>query len=67
MDTIYTQAKEIAEDQKATIIRLDIHFNYFTQSYTGHLLLSNGNKYTILPPTEQCKDKQALEGKKETR
>lgn len=49
MYTIYTTAMKFAEEQKATIIKLDIHFNYITQSYTGHLLLSNGNKYTILP------------------
>ena len=48
MKTIYAQAKEIAEDQKTKIIRLDIHFNYFTQSYIGHLLLSNGNKYMLV-------------------
>lgn len=52
MYTIYTTAKKFAEEHKAKIIKLDIYFNYITQSYGGHLLLSNGNKYTILPPTE---------------
>ena len=32
MYTIYTTAMKFAEDQKATIIKLDIHFNYITQS-----------------------------------
>ena len=52
MYAIYTEAKKFAAEQKATIIRLEIYFDYITQSYGGHILLSNGNKYTILPPTE---------------
>ncbi len=52
MNTIYTEATKFAKDQKATIIRLEIYYNYITQSYAGHVLLSNGNKYAILPPTE---------------
>ena len=52
MNTIYTEALKFAKDHKATIIRLEIYFDYITQSYGGHILLSNGNKYTILPPTE---------------
>lgn len=52
MYEIYKMAMDFAKEQKAIIIKLDIHFNYITESYIGHLLLSNGNKYTLIEGKE---------------
>lgn len=47
MNTIYEQALKIAIEQSSTIIRLDIQFNFKTQSHKGYLTLSNGHEYDI--------------------
>ena len=47
MNTIYESAIELANEQKTVIVRLDIQFNYKTQTHTGYLSLANGREYDI--------------------
>lgn len=49
MDTYIVTSKQIARREKAVIIRLDIQFNYDTQSWYAFLTLDNGHYYTLYP------------------
>jgi len=47
MYTIYSSAMKTANENKSVIMRLDIQFNYKSQSHIGYLTLSNGDEYVI--------------------
>lgn len=47
MKIIYETAIKIAQEQQAAIIRLDIQFNFKSQTHTGYLILANGFEYSL--------------------
>lgn len=47
MNIIYGKALSLAWEQKTVVTRLDVQFNYATQTYGGCVWLANGKRYKI--------------------